>query len=227
MRAYFVLTPRCILSVLSTPFPGMLDNYQGQVAALFCADEVFCGREPHRGTETCTVVEAMYSLELAFTTFGGTHAALMDRVERLAFNALPAALTSDMWAHVYVQNANSVFAGRTHPSDDTDRDESRRHHKLHYAHISAAAGGDKNGDTNDSHSHNHAAHTAAKAGPQCASCTQKRALRTGGKDGKDGAEGTGGTSGGMVGDTPSGEDQSANFYVRTQRRPIILCVLEY
>ena len=219
----------------------MLDNYQGQVAALFCADEVFCGREPHRGTETCTVVEAMYSLELAFTTFGGTHATLMDRVERLAFNALPAALTSDMWAHVYVQNANSVFAGRTHPSDDTDRDESRRHHKLHYAHMSAAPedgeDGDKNGDTNDSRSHSRAAHTAAKPGPQCASCTQKRALRTGGED-------TGDTGGGMVGDTPSGEDQSANFYARTQRHrdtetprhrdtetqrrplPCIYCVLE-
>ena len=43
--------------------------------------------------------------------------ALFDRVERLAFNALPAALTADMWTHVYVQQANSVFAGRTAPTD--------------------------------------------------------------------------------------------------------------
>lgn len=27
----------------------MLDTYQGQVATLFCADEIFCGRAPHRG----------------------------------------------------------------------------------------------------------------------------------------------------------------------------------
>ena len=40
----------------------------------------------------------------------------MDRVERLAFNALPAALTADMWTHVYVQQANSVFAGRSRPN---------------------------------------------------------------------------------------------------------------
>lgn len=40
---------------------------------------------------------------------------LIDRVERLAFNALPAALTGDMWTHVYVQQANSVFAGKTKP----------------------------------------------------------------------------------------------------------------
>jgi hypothetical protein len=44
---------------------------------------------------------------------------LMDRVERLAFNALPAALTADMWSHVYVQQANSVFAGRTKPNAST------------------------------------------------------------------------------------------------------------
>ena len=29
---------------------GMLDKWQGQVTALFCADEVFCGRAAHRGT---------------------------------------------------------------------------------------------------------------------------------------------------------------------------------
>lgn len=40
----------------------------------------------------------------------------MDRVERLGLNALPAALTDDMWAHVYVQQANSVFAGKTEPA---------------------------------------------------------------------------------------------------------------
>lgn len=60
---------------------GMLDQYQGQVQSLFCADEVFCGREPHRGTETCAVVEAMASLEYAFTTLGLP--ALMDRVRRV------------------------------------------------------------------------------------------------------------------------------------------------
>jgi hypothetical protein len=33
---------------------GMLDKYQGQVTALFCADEVFCGRSPHRGKAICS-----------------------------------------------------------------------------------------------------------------------------------------------------------------------------
>ena len=89
----------------------MLESRQGQVQSLFCADEVFCGRDPNRGTETCAVVEAMASLEINFATFGDPM--LMDRVERLAFNALPGALTGDMWTHVYVQQANSVHAGVT------------------------------------------------------------------------------------------------------------------
>jgi len=67
--------------------------YLGQVQSLFCADEVFCGRAPHRGTETCAVVEAMASLEYAYAVFGDAYASIMDRVERLAFNAMPAALT--------------------------------------------------------------------------------------------------------------------------------------
>ena len=44
---------------------------QGQPNALFCADEVFCGRAAHRGTETCAVVEAMASLELVGGRWAG------------------------------------------------------------------------------------------------------------------------------------------------------------
>ena len=80
------------------------------------------------------MVEAMASLETAYAIFGDDASYLMDRVERLAFNALPAALTSDMWTHVYVQQANSVFAGRTHPTAGRDDDTSRRSHDLHYQH---------------------------------------------------------------------------------------------
>ena len=46
----------------------------GSLTSASC--EVFCGREPHRGTETCAVVEAMASLEHSFTVLG--NASLMD-----------------------------------------------------------------------------------------------------------------------------------------------------
>jgi len=95
--------------------------------------QVFCGRAPHRGTETCAIVEAMASLEQAFSVLGDP--SLADRLEALAFNALPAALTDDMWTHVYVQQANSVFAGDTHPPLSEEQDPSRRRHWLHYRHV--------------------------------------------------------------------------------------------
>jgi hypothetical protein len=71
-------------------------------------------------------VEQMASLELSFSTFGDP--ALFDRVERLAFNALPAALTGDMWTHVYVQQANSVFAGVSHPHAESHLDHDHEEH---------------------------------------------------------------------------------------------------
>ena len=47
----------------------------------------------------------MASLEQAVAVLGEPH--LMDRVETLAFNALPAALTADMWTQCVGQGANS------------------------------------------------------------------------------------------------------------------------
>ena len=72
---------------------SMLDRYHGQVQSLFGADEVLAGRGPNRGTETCAVVELMASLSYGFSVLGGErhnnrYNNLMDRVERLAFNAL-------------------------------------------------------------------------------------------------------------------------------------------
>ena len=115
---------------------GKLDAYQGQVQGTFCADEVFCGRDPERGTETCTVVETMASYEHAFATLG--ELGLQDRVERLAFNALPAALTGDMWTHVYVHQANSVFAGVTHPKSSRGASHDHGHDHAHVAARAAA-----------------------------------------------------------------------------------------
>ena len=86
---------------------ALLDRYHGQAAGVFSCDESLAGLNPSQGTETCTVVEYLYSLEVLLAAFGD--AALGDRLERIAFNALPAPFKSDMWARQYDQQANQVI----------------------------------------------------------------------------------------------------------------------
>jgi DUF1680 family protein len=85
-----------------------LDRFHGQVTGVFTADEHLAGRSPVQGTETCTVVELMFSLETALETWGYDEAVL-DRLERVAYNALPASARSDEWGHQYDQQANQVI----------------------------------------------------------------------------------------------------------------------
>jgi len=85
---------------------ALLDRYHGQATGMFSCDEHLAGRSPSQGSELCAVVEAMYSLEVLLATIG--EPALADRLERLAYNALPATLTPDVWAHQYDQQVNQV-----------------------------------------------------------------------------------------------------------------------
>ena len=85
----------------------ILDRYHGQATGIFTCDEHLAGRSPSQGTELCTVVEAMYSLEVAAAITGD--ARLGDRLEMLAYNALPATFKKDMTAHQYDQQCNQVI----------------------------------------------------------------------------------------------------------------------
>ncbi|HVO24398.1 MAG TPA: beta-L-arabinofuranosidase domain-containing protein [Candidatus Margulisiibacteriota bacterium] len=84
-----------------------LDRYHGQVTGVFSGDEHLAGRDPSQGTELCAVVEYMYSLEELLAILGDP--VFGDRLERIAYNALPAACTPDMWAHQYDQQVNQVL----------------------------------------------------------------------------------------------------------------------
>jgi hypothetical protein len=79
----------------------------GQAGGRFSGDEHLSGKSPDRGTELCSVVEYMYSLEELYAIFGDN--SLADRLELLAFNALPGTTTPDMWAHQYDQQSNQVI----------------------------------------------------------------------------------------------------------------------
>ena len=83
-----------------------LDKYHGLPNGMFSCDEHFAGRNPSQGSELCTVVEAMFSLEQSLAILGD--ASVGDRLEQLAFNALPGTFTDDMWAHQYNQEPNQV-----------------------------------------------------------------------------------------------------------------------
>ncbi|MDP2483223.1 MAG: glycoside hydrolase family 127 protein [Candidatus Palauibacterales bacterium] len=85
---------------------AVLDRYHGQVTGMFSGDECLAGRNPVQGTELCAVVEFLYSLEVLSSVFGDP--AFGDRLERVAFNALPATFRPDMWAHQYDQQVNQV-----------------------------------------------------------------------------------------------------------------------
>ncbi|MDD3243573.1 MAG: glycoside hydrolase family 127 protein, partial [Eubacteriales bacterium] len=85
---------------------ALLEKYHGTAAGHFTGDECLAGNSPIQGTELCGVAEAMYSYEQLFAVTG--EANWCDRLEKLAFNALPAAISTDMWTHQYDQMTNQV-----------------------------------------------------------------------------------------------------------------------
>jgi uncharacterized protein len=83
------------------------DLNHGQTGGRFSGDEHLSGKSPARGTELCSVVEYMYSLEELYEVLGNN--SLADRLELLAYNSLPGTTTPDMWAHQYDQQSNQVL----------------------------------------------------------------------------------------------------------------------
>ena len=99
-----------------------LDQYHGLPNHMFSCDEHLAGRNPSQGSELCTVVESMFSLEQALAISGDP--LLGDRLEQLAFNALPGAFNDDMWAHQYNQEPNQVECSLHRKPWTTDGPES-------------------------------------------------------------------------------------------------------
>jgi hypothetical protein len=84
-----------------------LDEFHKLPNGMFSCDEHLAGTDPSQGSELCTVVETQFSLEQLIGILGDP--ALGDRLEKIAFNALPGTFSADMWAHQYDQQPNQVL----------------------------------------------------------------------------------------------------------------------
>lgn len=100
----------------------MLDRYHGLPNGMFSGDEHFAGRDPSQGIELCAVVETMFSFEEAFAILGDPRIA--DRLEKVAFNALPGTLSNDFWSHQYDQQPNQIACTRAHRQWSTNGPDS-------------------------------------------------------------------------------------------------------
>lgn len=95
----------------------------GFPTGLWAGDEMLHFGAPTRGSELCTAVEMMYSLEETLRITGDIRWA--DYLERVAYNALPTQITDDFTGKQYYQQVNQVSCEQSWrtfstPHDDTD-----------------------------------------------------------------------------------------------------------
>lgn len=99
-----------------------LETHHGQPYGLFGGDEALHGRALTRGTELCTAVEMMFSLEKMLEITGEMEFA--DRLEQIAFNVLTSQISDDCKTRQYFQMANQVMvthARRNFYNNEEDR----------------------------------------------------------------------------------------------------------
>jgi DUF1680 family protein len=88
----------------------VIRKYIGLATGLWAGDELLNYGNPNRGSELCTAIEMMYSLETMMRITGDTRWA--DYLERVAYNALPTQTTDDFTTRQYYQQANQIACTR-------------------------------------------------------------------------------------------------------------------
>ncbi|GME26363.1 Six-hairpin glycosidase-like protein [Neofusicoccum parvum] len=85
-------------------------KYHAAASGAILADERIAGLAPYYGSETCTLVETMYSLSYLYQALGNNSYA--DLSELIAFNALPSQMSPNWWARQYVGQPNQGYSTR-------------------------------------------------------------------------------------------------------------------
>lgn len=87
-----------------------LKKYNGFASGMYGGDEGLHGNNPTQGSELCSAVEMMFTLESILPVTGKVSYA--DHLEKIAFNALPTQTTDDYLNRQYFQQANQVMMTR-------------------------------------------------------------------------------------------------------------------
>jgi DUF1680 family protein len=99
-----------------------MDRYNLMPEGVHSGDEHYAGKSPVQGTELCAVVEGMFSIEQLIAVAGDP--AFADRLEKIAYNALPGTFDKAMWAHQYDQQPNQVLVDVNPRSWTTNKPDS-------------------------------------------------------------------------------------------------------
>lgn len=84
-----------------------IQKFHGQAQGMYGGDEPLHGKNPTQGSEFCSAIELMFSLEKMIGITGDVEYA--DHLEKVAFNALPTQANDDFTARQYYQQANQVM----------------------------------------------------------------------------------------------------------------------
>lgn len=93
---------------LLAPYKGLqsLRAGHGWANGMYGGDEALHGNDPTQGSELCSAVELMFSLESILPVTGNMYYA--DHLEKIAYNVLPTQIDDDFQSKQYFQQANQI-----------------------------------------------------------------------------------------------------------------------
>ena len=104
-QQYLLTGDQRYLRAIHTGLAALMAKH-GQAVGMFSGDERLHNTDPVHGIELCAVVEFMLSLENLMVI--AADVPMIDRLERVAYNALPTQVTDDQKDRQYFQQVNQI-----------------------------------------------------------------------------------------------------------------------